>query len=109
MKTLVAVVLAVFLFLAPTSVLAGQVNMTVDTGTVITMTLDQKAADTYARLKADHGDTIVEQLVQGWMQDHENRYGVSDAKDVSKRMDALTPANKQKVMDQLGLCEAGSC
>jgi hypothetical protein len=73
------------------------------------MTLTPLGKVTYDRVKAEQGDRIAEEVINLWLLDHARHYAKEDAEDMNSRLDKLSATDKQKVLDQLNLCEQGSC
>ena len=108
MIKLMGVLLLAFM-LIPAVSFAQTVRVTADDGVNITLSLDASAQTTYAQTKVDHGALIVKELLELWLQDHGKKYERASMESDHNRMEALSSADKQKVMDLMALCEAGSC
>ena len=109
MKLFSLLFLAALIF--PALAFGQTVTITGDTGASVTLDLDATAQTVYARLKAnpDFGSRIVEVLVQDWLKHHKQIFTKADGLAVEERLEALSSTDKDKVMDQLALCEAGPC
>ena len=80
-----------------------------DAGSTIIITLTPLGKVTYDRVKAEQGDRIAEEKINLWLLDYARHYAKEDAENMNQRLKSLSLADKQKVMDQLNLCEQGSC
>jgi len=110
MMSLIGVLLGVVLMF-PAFAMGQTVTIDTDTDATVSLSLDAAAQATYARIKADPNfdAAIIKQLIEDWLTHHQSMYAKADGVDVHDRLEALSATDKAKVMDQLGLCESGSC
>ena len=67
----------------------------------IRITIDESLVTTVTRVQAEFGATIIEELVDGWLREHQDSF---DGKDWGKRRDVfktLSPGDQARVLTLL--------